>query len=277
MSQEVKDRVAEHVESMVRPTSITSKEFPVTIDSRDVNLLFRRPDQEELFQLDKQYRRIFSEAIKEGIVTELQARKIFKENGTWTDDDTRKIREAGAALARLTMVLKAVENPEDPEAIELFLNVTELRAQLNARLFEQQEAFSQTAEGLAAEQKMHLFIALCCIDKETDERYFESFDQYKLFVRTHPDQMAEIHKEAYFFEYRLPEDIAEDWGEIQFAKRFEKHVKDKAEQDARETEILKKEAATKRRRTAAIAKNKAKKKTTKKKTTKKRVSRTVKK
>lgn len=243
-----------------------SRSFILEIENSEVSLCFRRPNQDDLFEVDKTYRKIYSAAILEGIMTEIQARRVHAESGTWTELHDREIREIAQNIAQLEVVLRA-SDPTDPEALKLASNLNTLRAQMMSRIGDKQELFANTAEGLATEQKMHTFIERCCVYKDSGERFFTNLIAYKEFVADDPDQMSLIHKEAYFYEYRLPEEIARDWAEIEFVDRLNDEVsKIKAAETAHK-------AADKKTRTTKKKVNK--KKTAKKKTTKKRTRKTT--
>ncbi len=231
-----------------------SRMFSVTIDNQDLNLCFSSPDQEDLFEVDKTYRIIYSEAIRKGIMTEIQARRIHNESGTWTEQHDKEIREFAQNIAQLEVVLRA-SDPTDPESLQLASNINTIRAEMMSKIGDKQELFANTAEGLATEQKMHTFIARCCIVKDSGDRFFKDMEAYKRFVSEDPDQMSLIHKEAYFYEYKLPEEIAGEWAEIEFVDRLNEEVKKKnTKKNSRKT------------------KRKAAKKTTKKKATKKKAA-----
>lgn len=248
--------------------------FTVEIGGKERKLCFKRPNQDDLFAVDKTYRLIYSEAIKEGIMTEVQARRVHAESGTWTEAHDKEIREIAQNIARLEVVLRA-SDPKDPEALKLAGNINTMRAQMMSRIGDKQELFSNTAEGLATEQKMHTFIRLCCIDADTGERFFRDLDHYKQFVADEIDAMSEIHREGYFYEYRLPEEIAQDWAEIEFVDRLNsEYQKTKAEETAtKAAQAGAKSRAKSKKTTKKKTKRKtAKKRTTRKKTTKKTAS-----
>ncbi|MCK5610113.1 hypothetical protein KAR91_50030 [Candidatus Pacearchaeota archaeon] len=243
-----------------------SRGFTLEVGDQEVSLCFRRPNQDDLFEVDKTYRKIYSAAILDGIMTEIQARRVHAESGTWTELHDKEIREIAQNIAQLEVVLRA-SDPTDPEALQLASNLNTLRAQMMSRIGDKQELFANTAEGLATEQKMHTFIERCCVYKESGEKFFANLNIYKEFVAEDPDQMSLIHKEAYFYEYRLPEEIARDWAEIEFVDRLNDEVsKVKAAETAQR-------ASSKKTRT--IKKKATKKKTAKKKTTKKRTRKTT--
>lgn len=245
-------------------TKQLSRKFTVEIETVEVELQFRRPDQAELFQIDKQYRIIYSAGIREAVMTEVEARRHFSAQGTWTDQHDQDIRSIAAQIAQLEVVLRA-SDARDPDSLTLASNINILRAKMMEKIGDKQELFSNTAEGLANEQKMHKFIELCCVKAEDGEPFFRSADQYRGLVSTDVDAMSEIHKEGYFFEYRLPEDVAKDWAEIEFAERIAEVAKEAAD-DARKKQAAKKKAS-----------KKTTKKTKKKNAKKKKITRRTKK
>ena len=250
--------------------AVKSKSFTLLVDDKEVTLYFKRPNQDDLFEIDKTYRKIYSAAILDGIMTEVQARRIHAKSGAWTEEHDKEIREIAQTISKLEVVLRSCD-PKDSESLQLAANMNTLRAQMMTRIGDKQDLFNNTAEGIALEQKMHTFIQRCCRVDGSNELYFKTKDDYKEFVSEYADEMGEIHKEAYFYEYRLPEDIAKDWAEIEFIDRLNDEIKEiKAAESA---EKAAKEGAKTRKRMAK--KKTAKKKTARKKTTKKKTKRTA--
>lgn len=210
---------------------ITKKEFKVTIDNKDVLLYFKHPTQEEIFKLDLVYRVAFANAMRQGVMCEAEARKVFKESGAWTSEDENKINMLTLKIAQLETIVKAFlqgSNPEEKNEDDINNMVTELMTLRNDHLTligTRTSLFRQTAEGAADEQRMHKFVELCCYRSEDEEKLFGSHDEYINFLMEQHDAESEIYKQAYMFEYGLPEDISAGWAEVEWLKHYKASAK----------------------------------------------------
>lgn len=202
----------------------SKKVFKVSVDGQDINLYFKHPTQEEIFQLDLVYRVAFANSIRQGAMSEAEARKAFKENGSWTPDDENKITHLTIRIAQLETIIKAflAGNTNDKTEDEINTMVTELMNLRNEHLGligTRTSLFNNTAEGAANEQRMHKFVELCCYKEEENERFFDGHDAYVNFLMEQHDAESEIYKQAYHFEYGLPEDISAGWAEVEWLKK----------------------------------------------------------
>ena len=98
-------------------------------------------------------------------------------------------------------------------------SLTDLRNKLMNKIGLKVEIISQSAEGLANQQRMHKFTELCCVEANTNKRIFESASDYATFALNHRDVLSEIYKQAYFTEYGDPSRMSENWAEVKYLKK----------------------------------------------------------
>jgi len=213
--------------------------FTVEIDNKNVDLYFKRPSQVELFEIDLTYRKIYSEALRHGVMTESEAKKLFKSSNAWTKEDEDKISDMSLRIANAQRVLEATKHQEKSGVLSLITQITEMRNELVNHITQRTTMFSNTAEGIANEQRMHKVVELCLCQKEDNDHYFETTESYKKFVETHPDELSEIYKQAWLFEYSIPENTSESYPEIQVLRELtEKEIAEaQAEEAAKQTPI----------------------------------------
>lgn len=201
--------------------------FIVKIDNKDVELLFKRPTQENLFDMDMKYRQVYSEAIRNEVITEAELKKRLNKTGAWTREDDNKIDHSGFIVADLERQLKERKGSQKSN-LELAQKLGEARGELIGLIGLKTEMMSNTAEGIANDQRMHKFAELCCYKKKEDERFFTDIDHYKNFVAEHPDELSEIYKQGWLFDYKLPDNIVDEWEEIQYVKELAKQKEKKS-------------------------------------------------
>jgi len=219
-----------------------SREFVVSVDGEDKTLLFSSPNQENMFEIDKHYRKIYSEAIREGIMTEAEARKRFQASEAWTKLDESSINTQSNMVAELELFLEAEKDPD--KASEIAANLAEIRADLLESLTMKNEIFAMTAEMIALEQKMHKFCELCCTDDKGD-RLFSDSKSYQEFSETNPSALSTVFAEAHIFEFEIPEDMTSDWGEVKFVQNLVKEAEAKeAKKSAKKTRARKTKTKT---------------------------------
>lgn len=200
---------------------VNVKDFTITIDEKDIDLYLARPTHEEVLAIDMEYRKIYSMAIREGVITQAEAIKQFKQVGAWDSDDEEEISRIMFEISLLERVIRnESESATEDERREAALKATKLRSDLLRKMGTRTSLFEQTAEQMAEEQKIHKYILLCCRRKDDEERFFDSREEQQQFANNEAEEMSTIYREAYFFDYNLPEDISQDWEEVKYLKKM---------------------------------------------------------
>ncbi len=205
------------------------KEFTVKMNDADVVLFFKRPNQEELFEIDLQYRKIYSEALRNGVMTEAEAKKLLKKNNSWGKEDEDRISSLAFDIAQNQRILEGFKDRPKEQILELINKITGLRSDLFDLISQRTSMLTNAAEGIANEQRIHKLIEICLINKATEEPYFADMGQYKEFASSHVDELSQIYRQAWMFEYGATEDSMENYPEIKVLKELVEKEKAEAE------------------------------------------------
>lgn len=209
--------------------------FKVKVKDEEVLLHFKMPNQKEILALDLEYRKIFSDCVRNGVMTEIEAKKFAEKNNIWTKADQRKLDETSVEIGFLESILANEDGkctPEDQE--KAYEKLVAAREEVMRLINTQVETIENCAENLSSQQRMHLFVILCCVD-DNDNKYFKDKSSYEKFAVEFPDALSEIYKQAYFFEFGEPSKLTEDWGEIKFLK---KKLAKLAEEEVKKAETI---------------------------------------
>lgn len=209
-----------------------SREFTIKVNGQDTALYFIRPTVSELMQIDMEYRRIYSEAVRTGIMSEAEARKIFKKSGAWDKSDEETISNLSISIARMIAKLDTLPNDE---GVKLATEINQNRAELMRLIGQRIELFSNTAEGIANENRIHKLIELCCVRADTKEKFFDSREAYERFVQGNKDVLSSIFREAYTFEYGNVDDTVQEWPEMKYLQKVA--AEEKAKEETKETSL----------------------------------------
>lgn len=188
----------------------------ITIEGTKTEAKFAEPKQSQIFELDKFYRKIFSECIREGIMTEAEAKKRFNESGAWTKDEESQIQILIQKIAFHSASLQTLTEIND-ESTDIITAIQEDRAELFELIGRKTELLSNTAEGMANEQKVFKYISLC-LCSEDGTSLFSGQEELEKYSTENRDDFSEIVQEAYCLVYGIDndKDITEDWAEVQF-------------------------------------------------------------
>lgn len=221
----------------------------ITIEGTKTEAKFAEPNQSQIFELDKFYRKIFSECIREGIMTEAEAKKRFNESGAWTKDEEgymttlmQKIAFNGAKLDVLTEI--------DDEATAIIELIQEDRSTLFELIGRKTELLSNTAEGMANEQKVFKYISLCLCG-EDGSILFPGHGELEKYATENREDFSDIVQDAYALIYNFDndKDLTEDWAEVKFladiSKKADKEKTAKSKKSKKTTKKNTKKKSTK--------------------------------
>lgn len=221
-----------------------SDSFKVKVKDSEHELYFCNPSHKEIIEMDLEHRRMFAYAVRNNLMSRAEAEKQYAKTGAWGQKDEDESNRLIVEIGLLETLVK--ERGQDEKKLEeAITKLSNLRSKILKKINTKTELFQNTAEGFAEEQKMHKFIQLCCVNKEDDERFFETEDQYGKFVSENAEVMSEIFKEAYFSQYGRPDDITAEWEEVKYLSEKTKE-KSKELKEAVKAEEAKKASKPKR-------------------------------
>lgn len=123
------------------------------------------PTQENLLQMDMQFRQAFSTAVREGLMTEFEAKRVFEKNGTWTDEHDKELSQLQMDIVQLELELEKIEAGKDGR--EIAFKVMDKRNKLLEMINYKSRLFSaQTVEGYAESIKIATLAYLCSVDQK---------------------------------------------------------------------------------------------------------------
>jgi len=190
-----------------------SKEFTLNLnDGTKEKVHFVRPSQDDLFQLDLKYRQIYSEAIRQDVMTEAEAVKRLEMTGAWGEQDEEETNDMLVELSKLQGEIKSGQVKKEAVVAKKIMEISKLRRKIMEKMTVKNNILEQTCEGLAEDQKRYYYISLCTMKGE--EKFFEDFDAFKDFLKEEYDAGSELYKRAYFFLHDLSEDPTSEWAEV---------------------------------------------------------------
>ena len=204
----------------------------VRFNEKDREFSLGEPSQSQIFELDKFYRKVFSECIREGIMTEAEAKKRFEESGAWTKSDESEIQKLMNLVAFDSAMLSQREDLDDDTA-DLIEKIQQNRSNLFELISRKTELLSNTAEGMSNEQKVFQYMLLCLRD-EDGKRVFLSKEEIEEFSKSNPEELSVLAENAYAKVYGIEEDrdITEDWAEVRFMSKMSDKQEEKEEESS---------------------------------------------
>jgi hypothetical protein len=145
------------------------------------NYAMMAPTHEKLLEMDLKFRQAFSEAVRIGLMTEFEAKRIFEKNGTWTSENDKELTELQMAIVHLEMELDKIEDGDAGRL--LAFDIMDKRNQLLEMINYKSRLFSaQTVEGYAESIKIATLTYLCTVDEKgelvfpTREAFYDHSD-----------------------------------------------------------------------------------------------------
>lgn len=121
------------------------------------------PTQEQLLKMDMEFRQAFSTAVREGLMTEFEAKRVFEKNGTWTDEHDKELTALQMDIVHLEIDLEKTEDGKVGR--EIAFKIMDKRNKLLEMINYKSRLFSaQTVEGYAESIKIAALAYLCIID-----------------------------------------------------------------------------------------------------------------
>ena len=194
-----------------------NKEFTIDIDGKAVKVYIKKPNYAETKEIDLQYRKIYSEAVRMGIMTKPEALKQHAKTGTWTNDDENIIMAMQIEIVDLEDKIKGDKKLQDEDCEDIVLNLVQKRNAFLSKVNTKTELLASTAEEIATDQKIYRFVELC-LRKSDGSKFFENREAYEKFMEDYPDQFSYIFKMAYYFNFNVDDDFGATWPEVIWLK-----------------------------------------------------------
>lgn len=230
-----------------------SEPFDVILDSTEESKRYciKNPTHEELMIFDMEYKRIFSVAVREGVMTIAEANKQMKDSGAWTDEDMAEVSRYMAKLARLGQRIK--ERKESEEVLDKAANeATITRNELMFKMRIQTEILDKTAEGMADMAKIYKSIRYCLVYSDNKKRVFDDKDEFEAFTEENPTAISFIYRKTFLFEHDIDENMSESWQETMYLKDRAEQLRKEADEVAQKTEQQSQKQKKKKKKKVAV-------------------------
>lgn len=229
---------------MTKAKVYKGKTFTVKVNDADIKLYFRRPNQKELFEIDAVFRASMTRLLERGVMTTHKASKLFRDSGEWTPQEDQELKNLAVLIGQNRLELDRLKNTQPHvDNMKIVDRLGELRNKQFELIAKRTDLFSNCAERLSEEQKMHALIILCCCREEDDERLFSNDEEYQKFVKESPETASTILVEAYNFDYNVdPATMSDDWTEMKYLREYLASKKEEsAETEEASNEVVKTE------------------------------------
>jgi|32_taG_2_1085360.scaffolds.fasta_scaffold10858_2 hypothetical protein len=154
-----------------------TKNFTVTVDDKEVELLVRTPTSADRKESQKYYNNAFTEALKSGAIVRAKLEDVLVEQGLWNDEkqvkfDTiqRQLNDNERKLERGGIPLSAAK--------EVAMEMRKLRAEFREIIADKTSLDTHSAEGQADSERFNYFVYACTFHPDGKKRYFNSYKEY---------------------------------------------------------------------------------------------------
>lgn len=154
-----------------------SREFTATIGDKEIEFTVVSPSLKDRKEADKIYNNAFTEALQSKAVVRARLDDLLVDQGLWDENKQQKfdtlqknILDNEKKLAQGGIPLKA--------AREIALEMRKDRAQMRELISVKTNLDTHTAEGHADNAKFNYLVYACTLNKETQTKYFNSYEDY---------------------------------------------------------------------------------------------------
>ena len=146
-------------------------------DGKTLKLAVEKPKQDVVN--DAELKRIaeYSKALRLGAMTNAEATQYIEENKIWTAKDDKKSEKMRKEINDLSLLVKKGGMPKK-KAKKMSLDIAEKRQSLDDLTNKRSSILFNTADALADSVKSQYLTAMCTIDPDTGEQYFEDYEDY---------------------------------------------------------------------------------------------------
>lgn len=207
----------------------------LSINGETVQAKFSEPNQSQVFELDKFYRKVFSECIREGILTESEATKRYQDTGAWTKEDDQKVNNLIQSVA-FNSILLSEEDELTDQAADLVTKIQADRNSMLEMLGRKTDMFSNTSEGMANEQRVYRFVSLC-LCSEDGMVLFGSEKELEDFAQNEKESFDLVMRNAYSKVYNVDmedTELTRGWAEVEFLKKIAEKTESSEEETSEE-------------------------------------------
>lgn len=220
-------------------------------DGNDLVLKFVRPSQKVLNKADLIYRTMFSNALREGVLTSAEVDKILRARGIWDDNKEVEAAEIRAKISNLEAKLKdASLNNEQGEAV--CKEISSVRVDLLRHNSVYTTVADNTCENMGNEARSQYLCSACVYDNKTGLKVYKDVEDFK--DRLDEPTAADAYRETMISALEvaigrdLPSDLTEEYAENKWLSDRGLTEQDKAEAEEAEEEVTEKKPVMKKKK-----------------------------
>jgi predicted metal-binding transcription factor (methanogenesis marker protein 9) len=154
-----------------------SREFTATVGDKEIEFTVVSPSLKDRKEADKIYNNAFTEALQSKAVVRARLDDLLVDQGLWDENKQQKfdtlqknILDNEKKLAQGGIPLKS--------AREIALKMRKDRSQMRELISVKTNLDTHTAEGQADNAKFNYLVYACTLNKETQTKYFNSYEDY---------------------------------------------------------------------------------------------------
>ena len=144
-----------------------------------IKLVAKYPTQEVINEGDLIYNIEISKAIRRGVMSRQEAVFLSKERGLWTDANEKDFESFRKRIRECEIKLKkgGISKKIGRRIAE---EMSDCRTKIAELVSKRDSLMGHTAENYASAIRDQFYVSACVFDAETDELYFDSFEDYLL-------------------------------------------------------------------------------------------------
>jgi hypothetical protein len=133
-------------------------------------------------EAEREYRKAYTNALKEGVLPKEKMREIMKEQGVWDDSDDEKLKKIIKEIAGTEANLKKAETAGKPksECTSIAGELGDLRAEMWRLINVKQSVLMHCCENYATAISGEVLIMARLRVKATHQRYWKNYEEFVL-------------------------------------------------------------------------------------------------
>lgn len=151
-----------------------------------ISVHFKRPTQAQILSSDFIFKKCFSEAIRNGIMTSVEALKLLRDQGAWNDDSETQSAKLRDEISEIEMKFKQGDLIGD-DGDQAYLKIKDLRTRLNEITSLVSNISENTADSYASDAKTRWLAAECSFHSDGKRKIFKDAAD---FSDNHPSQLT---------------------------------------------------------------------------------------
>ena len=194
-----------------------TKNFKVTIDSKEVEFTVKSPTLQNQRDAQKVYNQTFTDAVRSKCVVRAKLDDLLKEQGLWNETKQavfnalqKELSEGEKKLAKGGFNLSVAKI--------LALRMRVVRDEIKDLISVRTSLDNHSAEGQADNSRFNFLVSACVVYKDTDQPYFSSMEDY---LNRADDQVAVVGAQNLAnMLYGLDNDFEKNLPENRFLSKF---------------------------------------------------------